>query len=63
MLVNTESGMRMGKDQYGGFMSMVKSREDTSSGMRMGKKHSKQNLSTENLMDGIENGILTGSER
>ena len=55
--------MRMGRDQYGGFILMVKSREDTSSGMKMVKKHSKQSLSMESLMDGIENGIPMVSER
>ena len=55
--------MKTGKDQYGGFKSTVKSREDTLSGMKMGKKHSKQSLSMESLMDGIENGIPMVSER
>ncbi len=54
--------MKMGKDQYGDSTLMVKSKEDTSSGMKMGKKHSKQSLSMETLMDGIENGIPMESE-
>ena len=55
--------MKMGKDQYGDFTLMVKSKDDTLSGMKMGKKHSKQSSSMENLMDGIENGIPMERER
>ena len=39
-----------GKRSIWGFISMVKSREDTLSGMKMGKKHSKQSLLMESLM-------------
>ena len=55
--------MRMGKDQYGDFKSMVRSKEDTLNGIQMGKEHSKQSLSMESLTDGIENGIPMVSER
>ena len=41
---------------WGFYIDGKESKEDTLSGMKMGKKHSKQSLSMESLMDGIENG-------